>query len=250
MPTSASQEESVTMENDLRPQRPKERLIVALDYPEIGPATELVDRLGDGVLWYKVGMELYYAAGPRVLTMLRERGKRIFLDLKLHDIPNTMAQALRSLAVHGVGLTTVHIAAGEAALSAVAQEARALREAGQPAPLVLGVTRLTSLPAPNPNDPWADVVDLAGLAVRAGIDGWIAPVNAAGPLRAAHGPAPILTCPGIRLPEGEVQDQVEIGTPESAVAAGADWIVVGRPITRAKDPLAATGEILRRLGEG
>ena len=92
--------------------------------------------------------------------------------------------------------------------------------------------------------------ELYGRAVRAGIDGWIAPVNAAGPLRAAHGPTPILTCPGIRLPEGETQDQVEIGTPEAAVAAGADWIVVGRPITRAKEPLSAAREILRRLGEG
>lgn len=238
------------MENDLRPRQPKERLIVALDYPEIGPATELVDRLGDDVLWYKVGMELYYAAGPRVLAMLRERGKRIFLDLKLHDIPNTMAQALRSLAVHGVGLTTVHIAAGEAALAAVAEQARSIRAAGEPAPLVLGVTRLTSLPAPDPSDPWADVVELAGQAVRAGIDGWIAPVHAAGPLRAAHGPGPILTCPGIRLPEGEAQDQVEIGTPEAAIAAGADWIVVGRPITRASEPTAAAREFLRRLGQG
>lgn len=249
MPTiqeSEQREELVTVN---RPQEPRERLIVALDFQSLAPAVELIDRLGESVLWYKVGMELFYADGPRVLSALHERKKRIFLDLKLHDIPNTMAQAFRSLAIHGVGLTTVHITAGEAALSAVAQEARVLRAAGNPAPLVLGVTRLTSLATPDPRNPWEDVVRLAGVAVQSGIDGWIAPVAAAKLLRESHGPGPILTCPGIRLPEGATQDQVEIGTPEAAIAAGADWIVVGRPITRAEQPAEATREFLRRLGE-
>ncbi|MEZ4653219.1 MAG: orotidine-5'-phosphate decarboxylase [Candidatus Eisenbacteria bacterium] len=231
----------------LRPKEARERLIVALDVPAMEPALSLVDQLGPEVLWYKVGMELFYAEGPRVLGALTSRGKRIFLDLKLHDIPNTMAGALRSLAAHGVGLTTVHVPAGGAALQAVADAARSVERPGHPAPLVLGVTRLTSLSAPDPERPWADVVRLAGLAVESGLDGWVAPVPAAPELRAAHGGMPALVCPGVRLPEGERGDQVAIGTPEAAVGAGADWIVVGRPITRAEQPSAAAREFLRRL---
>jgi orotidine-5'-phosphate decarboxylase len=160
-----------------------------------------------------------------------------------------MAGALRSLAAHGVGLTTVHVSAGGAALAAVAEEARALASSGRPVPLLLGVTRLTSLAAPDPSRPWDDVVRLGGDAVRAGIDGWIAPVAAAGALRPAHGPGPVLVCPGIRLPEGARGDQVEVGTPEAAVSEGADWIVVGRPIVRAEDPAAAVRSFIQRLGE-
>jgi len=230
-----------------RPQTNLERLIVALDVPEGRKALDLVDRLGNEVLWYKVGMELFYVEGPSFLSELRRRGKEIFLDLKLHDIPNTMASALRSLSAHEVGLTTVHIPAGPAALEAVAETAQALREAGTRPPQLLGVTRLTSLPAPDPDLPWSDVVDLAGDAVRAGLDGWIAPVAAGPLLRQAHGERPILVCPGIRLPEGDRGDQVAIGTPEAAISGGADWIVVGRPITRAVDPALAARTIIDRM---
>lgn len=233
-----------------RPATARERLIVALDFETSGEALALVDDLGDEVLWYKVGMELFYAEGPRVLARLHERSRRIFLDLKLHDIPNTMAGAFRSLAGHSVGLTTVHVPAGLPALRAIAEAARVLRESGITPPAVLGVTRLTSLPAPDPLRPWDDIVQLAGDCVEAGLDGWIAPAEASGPLRRAHGNAPILVCPGIRLPDGEVGDQVAVGTPEGAVQGGADWIVVGRPITRAKNPKAAASEFVRRMSGG
>lgn len=231
----------------LRPTTALERLIVALDLPDAASAMELVDRLGQDVLWYKVGMELFYAEGPRVLGSLRDRGRRIFLDLKLHDIPNTMAGAIRSLGAHGIDLTTVHAPAGPSALQAVSAAAAELREAGGRAPMILGVTRLTSLSAPDLARPWADVVTLGGAAVAAGLDGWVAPVEAAGPLRAAHGTVPILVCPGIRLPQGEVGDQISVGTPESAVRAGADWIVVGRPIVQAPDPVKAAREMVERM---
>ena len=233
--------------NPLRPGTALDRLIVALDFPDGKTALEMVDRLGDAVCWYKVGMELFYAEGPSFLGALRERRKRIFLDLKLHDIPNTMASAVRSLAAHGVDLTTVHVPAGQAALEAVSAVTAELRGKGQSAPLLVGVTRLTSLAAPDPERPWDDVVALAGSAVAAGLDGWVAPVDAAGPLRGAHGPNPVLICPGIRLPEGDRGDQVAVGTPEAAVAGGADWIVVGRPITRATDPVQVARAMVERM---
>ena len=228
-----------------RPASAAERLIVALDYPNSAEALALVDRLGPRVSWYKVGMELFYATGPGFIAELTGRGKRVFLDLKLHDIPNTMSQAVRSLARLDVGLTTVHVPAGREALLAVMKALSDLP--ADKAPGVLGVTRLTSLPAPDAAHPWDDVVELAGLAVECGLYGWIAPVPAAGPLRRAHGVEPVLVCPGIRLPEGERGDQVAIGTPDDAVRGGADWIVVGRPITQASVPEVAAEEVIRRL---
>jgi len=230
-----------------RPTQARERLIVALDVPGAAEALALVDRLGPEVLWYKVGMELFYATGRDLVRELGAREKRVFLDLKIHDIPNTMTSALRSLRGLPVGLTTLHIPAGAEALRACAAEARHLAESEGHRLGLLGVTRLTSLAPPDPDHPWDDVLMLAGLAQEAGLFGWIAPAAAAPLLRAAHGPGSALVCPGIRLPEHERQDQVEVGTPEQAVGGGADWIVVGRPITRAADPAAAAREFRRRL---
>lgn len=231
-----------------RPAEARERLIIALDFPQAAPAFSLVDRLGDGVLWYKVGMELFYAEGRDLLRGLEERGKRIFLDLKLHDIPNTMAQAVKSLSRLPVDLTTLHIPAGKEAVRACALAATEASGRARGPLGLLGVTRLTSLPPPDPRNPWEDVLVRAGEGVEGGIFGWIAPVEAASALRARFGIAPALVCPGIRLPEQSRGDQVAVGTPEAAVRGGADWIVVGRPVTRAEDPAAAALEILRRLG--
>jgi orotidine-5'-phosphate decarboxylase len=230
-----------------RPSAPGERIIVALDFPGPPQALALVDRLGPAVSWYKVGMELFYAAGRSLIEELGSRGKRIFLDLKLHDIPNTMASALRTLGTLPVDLTTLHVAAGPEALRACAAEARRIREEGGPAIGLLGVTRLTSLPPPDPERPWDDVVARARDAVEAGLYGWIAPAASAPLLRAAYGPVPAIVCPGIRLPEQAAQDQVAVGTPRQAVRGGAEWIVVGRPITRAADPRAAVEAILGDL---
>lgn len=228
-----------------RPTSPRDRLIVALDFQDGAPALSLVDLLGDRVRWYKVGMELYYAVGNSLIGELRSRGKRVFLDLKLHDIPNTMSHALRSLAKQRVALTTVHIPAGEEALRAVASAAASL--SGEERPRILGVTRLTSLPAPDPAKPWDDVVRLGRLGIDCGIDGWIAPAAGAKHLRAACGAAPLLVCPGIRLPEDDRADQVQVGLPKDAVRDGADWIVVGRPISQAVDPRVTVEAIIHRL---
>lgn len=228
-----------------RPTSPRDRLIVALDFQDAPSAFALVDLLGDRVHWYKVGMELYYASGNSLISELRARDKQVFLDLKLHDIPSTMSHALRSLAKQCVALTTVHIPAGEEALRAVAAAAASLRE--EERPRILGVTRLTSLPAPDPAKPWDDVVRLGRLGINCGIDGWIAPAGGAKHLRAACGDAPLLVCPGIRLPENDRADQVQVGLPEDAVRDGADWVVVGRPITQASDPRAAVAAIVSRF---
>ncbi len=231
-----------------RPQSAGDRLIVALDFPDAAAALAMVDRLGEDVRWFKVGMELFYAEGRGLLDALHGRGKRIFLDLKLHDIPNTMVMACRSLSRLPVDLCTLHIPAGPEALRACAAEARRIADAEGPVIGLLGVTRLTSLSPPDPTEPWRDVVELAGRAAQAGVFGWIAPAAAAPLLRAAHGSGPALVCPGIRLPEQGRQDQVMVGTPEEAVRGGADWIVVGRPITRAEEPARAAREFVRRLG--
>ncbi len=230
-----------------RPLGPAERLIVALDFPVAGEAIALVDMLGGSVSWYKVGMELFYAEGRPLLTELERRGKRVFLDLKLHDIPNTMASALRSLSRMPVHLTTLHIPAGPEALRSCVAEIGRMAEAGLSAPGLLGVTRLTSLPPADPDKPWDDVIESAKSAVQAGLFGLIAPAPAAPLLRSALGAGPALVCPGIRLPDQARQDQVAVGSPEEAVRDGADWIVVGRPVTRADDPQAAVREIIRRL---
>lgn len=230
-----------------RPREARDRLIVALDVPAAAAALELVDRLGETVRWYKVGMELFYAEGPSLVRRLRERGCEIFLDLKLHDIPNTMGGALRSLAGLGVGLTTVHIPAGAAALREVSKVRDLLLQEGTSAPRLLGVTRLTSLPPPDPTDPMRDILFWAELALDCRLDGWIAPVGAARGLRERFGSEPMLVCPGIRLPDGVRGDQISIGTPEEARSSGADWIVVGRPITQAEDPAEAARAFVQRL---
>jgi orotidine-5'-phosphate decarboxylase len=232
----------------VRPRTPAGRIIVALDLPDARSTLALVDLLGREIEWYKVGMELFYAEGPGLLQELAARGKRIFLDLKLHDIPNTMAAALRSLSRMPVELTTVHIASGGEALRACVDEVGRLRQSADRVPGLLGVTRLTSLPPPDPDHPWADVISRAGEAVAAGLFGWIAPAPAAPLLRLAWGGEPFLVCPGIRLPEQGRQDQVAVGSPEEAVRGGADMLVIGRPITRAENPRAAVEEVVRRLG--
>jgi orotidine-5'-phosphate decarboxylase len=231
----------------VRPCTARERIIVALDLPDRADALALVDLLQDEVLMYKVGMELFYAEGPQLLRDLAQLGKRIFLDLKLHDIPNTMVAALRSLARLPVDLTTLHIAAGSAAMAACAEEAQRLHlEEGRSLGL-LGVTRLTSLPPPDPEHPWADVTTLAGQAAAAGLYGWIAPAPAGPALRQAWGSGPVLVCPGIRLPEQGKQDQVVVGTPQEAIRGGADFLVVGRPVTRAPDPIRVLAEMRQGL---
>ena len=222
-------------------------IVIALDVPEAASIGPIVDALPERILWYKVGLEVFAAEGPCALAPLRERGKSIFLDLKLHDIPRTVARAVRSAARHGAGLITVHAFGGLEMLQAAAQAAR---ECGPGAPRILAVTVLTSLDASDlaalgiQRTPSEQVLELARLALEAGADGLVCSVHEAGILRATFGPAPLLVTPGIRLPQDSAGDQKRVGTPAEAIRSGATHLVVGRPVLDAPDPAEAARSLL------
>ncbi|MEB3234185.1 MAG: orotidine-5'-phosphate decarboxylase [Cyanobacteriota bacterium] len=239
------------------PGDPADRLIVALDGMDAARALAFAAAL-PSLRWVKVGLELFSAAGPAVVSALRERDKRVFLDLKFHDIPATMAGACRSAASLGAELITVHACAGSEALAAA--QAGALQgaaQAGLPAPTLLAVTVLTSwagerfaseLAITEPVDRY--VPRLAALAAAAGIGGCVCSPLEVAALRAAH-PAPFaLVTPGIRPAGSAVGDQARVMTPARAIAAGASQLVIGRPITAAADPGAAFAACCAALAAG
>jgi orotidine-5'-phosphate decarboxylase len=222
--------------------------IVALDYPSTESALALVARLGSSCRFYKVGSQLFTAAGPAAVEAIRNEGCDVFLDLKLHDIPNTVAGAVRSIRDMDVRLTTVHASGGRTMLEA------AVKAAG-PSCGVLAVTVLTSLDAAGlaeiAGTGEASVADtalrLAALASSAGARGVVCSGEEAKLIRGRFGPTLELLVPGIRLPGDEPGDQSRIVTPEAAVAAGADYLVVGRSVTGASDPRVAMQSILERI---
>jgi orotidine-5'-phosphate decarboxylase len=233
---------------------PSDQIIVALD----GMAPEQAMAFAAAVpelRWVKVGLELFVAGGPEVVQQLRDQGKRVFLDLKFHDIPATMAGACRSAARLGAELITVHASAGSVALGAA--QAAALESAaavGLPAPTLLAVTVLTSweqarfaseLAIEEPLS--AYVPRLAQLAAAAGIGGCVCSPLEVAALRAAHQEPFALVTPGIRPAGAALGDQQRVLTPAQAVAAGASQLVVGRPITAAPDPVAAFAACCREL---
>ena len=231
-----------------------ERLILALDRPDGASALALAAAIPD-LRWVKVGLELFTAAGPAVVGQLRQRGLQVFLDLKFHDIPATMAGACRSAARLGAGLITVHACAGSEALQA-AQEAalEGAAASGLPAPTLLAVTVLTSWYAARfsrelaVEEPLATHVPrLARLAAAAGIGGCVCSPLEVAVLRAAH-PCPFaLVTPGIRPAGAEQGDQRRVMTPAQAIAAGASQLVIGRPISAAADPAAAFADCCAAL---
>jgi orotidine-5'-phosphate decarboxylase len=227
---------------------PADRLIVALDVASEEAAMELVDQLQGTCRWFKVGMELYYAAGNSVVERLRHRGFEVFLDLKLHDIPNTVAAAVRTVTRAGATLLNVHAGGGEVMMRAAAEAASA-----PDSPRLLAVTILTSMDQAQlnsvgvPDTPAAQVMRLAKLAKSAGIDGLVCSAEETATLRDALGPEMLLVTPGIRPEGAEIADQRRIATPAGAIANGASMIVVGRPITRAPDPARAAAEILKQM---
>jgi orotidine-5'-phosphate decarboxylase len=229
---------------------PKDSLIVALDFPSEDAAMELVGRLEGCCRWFKVGMELYYAAGNSVIEGLRKRGYEVFLDLKLHDIPNTVAGAVRSVAGVGASLLTVHAGGGEPMMKAAVQAANL-----PGAPKLLAVTVLTSmdeaeLRAVGVSDGSAtQVLRLARLARDAGIGGLVCSPEEVEAVRQAMGPEMLLVVPGIRPRSAEERpdDQRRIATPAEAIARGASMLVVGRPITQAADPARAALGILAEI---
>ncbi len=219
----------------------KADLIVALDLPSATEAAALVRRIGDAVDFYKVGLELFISDGPDTLAMLDDRGKRVFLDLKLHDIPRTVERAVAAAARFGVELMTLHAAGGQAMIAAAAEAAGA---AGSGTKL-LAVTVLTSLDDADlnsigvPHDSATQVDTLGQLAVTAGADGLVCSPREVGRLRQLLGPRPYLLTPGIRPAGSALGDQKRVATPADALRDGASGLVVGRPIVEARDPRAA-----------
>jgi orotidine-5'-phosphate decarboxylase len=229
---------------------PRQRLAVALDYPDAEAALRFVDSLGNTCQWFKVGMELYYAAGNPFVHLLRNRGFDVFLDLKLHDIPNTVAGAVRSVTQSGASLLTVHASGGAAMMTAAAEAAQA-----PGSPRLLAVTVLTSMDANELTgigitaSPADQVLRLARLAKQSGIDGMVCSAEEVAAVRAVTGPETFLVIPGIRPTGSAIGDQKRIATPAQAIADGASMLVVGRPITRAADPAATAQAILSEIEE-
>ncbi|MBD2093818.1 orotidine-5'-phosphate decarboxylase [Trichocoleus sp. FACHB-591] len=231
-----------------------EKIIVPLDVPTEAEAIALVERLPQVSFW-KVGLELFVSSGPSILTALKEREKRIFLDLKLHDIPNTMAGACRAAAKYGVDLLTVHATAGKTALEAsqAAAEAGAIA-AGLPAPKLIAVTLLTSLSSRMlafelkvPLELPEYALQMALLAKESGLAGAVCSPQEAEQLRQTCGDNFLLVCPGVRPTWAEAGDQKRAMTPAAALQAGASYLVIGRPITAAPDPEAAFARICDEL---
>jgi orotidine-5'-phosphate decarboxylase len=231
----------------------RDRLAVALDLPSEDEALKLVDRLGQTCQWFKVGMELYYAAGNSIVHQLRDRGFDVFLDLKLHDIPNTVAGAVRSATQAGASLLTIHALGGAAMMNAAAEAASA-----PGSPRLLAVTVLTSMDANQlagigiAASPADQVLRLAKLAQASGIDGMVCSPEEVDLLRKETGPDTLLVIPGIRPTGSAIQgvlrdDQKRIATPAQAIAQGASLLVVGRPITRAHNPAEAARSILQEI---
>ncbi|MBU0678415.1 MAG: orotidine-5'-phosphate decarboxylase [Verrucomicrobia bacterium] len=230
----------------------KPELIVALDVPSSDELAPILDQLGDEISFYKLGLELFCAEGLSGLKPIKKRGKKLFLDLKLHDIPRTVERAVRSAAAHGVNLLTVHACGGRAMLEAAAAAAA---EFGEARPKLIAVTTLTSLN----EDDLADIgitrslteqaVALGRLAMDSGIDGVVTSVHEAAALREALGDQALLVTPGIRLAGDAAEDQKRIATPSAAVNAGSNYLVVGRPILRAENPVEAA-KAMRQDMEG
>ena len=231
------------------------RVLVALDFDDAIPALALVDRLDARACGVKVGSELFTAAGPQFVKQIVARGFNVFLDLKFHDIPNTAAGACAAATRMGVWMMNVHAGGGRAMLAA-AREAvdRSARSAGIRAPRLIAVTVLTSLDAAALVDVGqgdsvsAQAMRLAALAGDCGLDGVVCSAAEARSMRSAFGKAFTLVTPGIRPADAGADDQARVATPEAALANGADYLVVGRPITRAADPVAALAQINRALG--
>lgn len=231
-------------------------VIVALDVNSTQRLRELVTEIGDACEFYKVGMELYYSAGQETVTYLKSQGKEVFLDLKLHDIPNTVAQGTASLTRLGVSMISLHAAGGQSMMAAAVQAADAVaKEIGCQRPKLVAITVLTSL---NSSE-WQhlnctlsiaeQVVNLALLAKAAGMDGVVASPHEAAAIRQACGADFLIVTPGIRPANTALNDQSRTATPSEAIANGADYLVIGRPITAAADKQAAINAILEQVRE-
>ena len=222
------------------------QVIIPLDVPTLDDAMGLVDSLGEAADFYKVGLELFTAEGSAAVQALKQRNKRVFLDLKLHDIPSTVARAVARARVLEVDLLTLHAMGGRPMMEAAAQ-------AAENDLTLLGVTVLTSMTSSDMEHSWGrevdsieeEVVRLATLVRDSGVGGVVASVREAAPVKKALGSDLVVVTPGIRFAGGDAHDQARVSTPGAAVAAGADYLVIGRSVTQAPDP----AEALRRVHE-
>ena len=222
------------------------QVIIPLDVPTLDDAMGLVDSLGEAADFYKVGLELFTAEGSAAVQALKQRNKRVFLDLKLHDIPSTVARAVARARVLEVDLLTLHATGGRPMMEAAVQ-------AAENDLTLLGVTVLTSMRSSDMGHSWGrevdsieeEVVRLATLVRDSGVGGVVASVREAAPVKKALGSDLVVVTPGIRFAGGDAHDQARVSTPGAAVAAGADYLVIGRSVTQAPDP----AEALRRVHE-
>ncbi|MGA7925393.1 MAG: orotidine-5'-phosphate decarboxylase [Candidatus Sulfotelmatobacter sp.] len=235
--------------NDLHKSDPRGKLIIALDVCTAAAAQKIVAAVGDSALTYKVGMQLYTAEGPQLVRDLVASGRRVFLDLKYHDIPSTVAAAVQEAAQLGVSMLTVHAAGSSRMLRAAVDAARATN----PALLVLGVTVLTSLDEKDVEQIGFrgtvrdEVLRLSALALANGCQGIVTSAREASAVRAELGDDFAIVTPGVRPAGTGHGDQARVVTPAEAIAAGASYIVVGRPITKAADPAAEARAILGQI---
>lgn len=237
------------------PLKTKERLVVALDVDDLKTAEDLVDKLSAYVEIFKIGNQLFTAEGTRVIQMIKKRGKEVFLDLKFHDIPNTVARAAEAATRLGVYIFNLHTSGGLEMMKAAVEASREVSlTLGVRKPLILGVTVLTSI-----NQEILEkeigmerkleeqVVRLAKLAQSAGLDGVIASSREIGMIREVCGEDFVVLTPGIRPTGKLMHDQKRVMTPGEAIRGGADFIVIGRPVREAADPVEAVKEILKEM---
>jgi orotidine-5'-phosphate decarboxylase len=232
----------------------KERLIVAMDLSTLESVNNAVVKIGDAVSYYKIGMESFYSLGEAALDLMAANNKKVFLDLKLHDIPNTVARSVKTLCRFSPAMTTIHAAGGPSMLrAAVEAAAESSSQLGLPRPKLLGITVLTSI-----NDvEWAavghtqsirdSVLRLAQLCRQTGMDGVVASPQEAAAIRQCCGPDFLIVTPGIRPLYGDKGDQSRTATPADALRDGADYLVVGRPVLAAADPRMAAIEIVKEM---
>lgn len=232
----------------------KERLIVAMDLSTLESVNNAVVKIGDAVSYYKIGMESFYSLGEAALDLMAANRKKVFLDLKLHDIPNTVARSVKALCRFTPAMTTIHAAGGPSMLrAAVEAAAETSSQLGLPRPKLLGITVLTSI---NESE-WAavghtqsirdSVLRLAELCRQTGMDGVVASPQEAAAIRQCCGPEFLIVTPGIRPLYGDKGDQSRTATPVEALRDGADYLVVGRPVLAAADPRMAAIEIVKEM---
>jgi len=233
-----------------------DRLIVALDVHTEDDVKKLVESLGDSVSYYKVGMELFYGVGAGVVSYLKEQNKKVFLDLKLHDIPNTVAGGLTSLMNLGTDMMNIHAGGGFSMMKKAAESVKAAaKEQNITPPKLIAVTVLTSIS----EEEWREmghtasiaeqVIIFAKLAKKAGLDGVVASPKEAASIREAVGEDFLIVTPGVRPAGASIDDQQRIATPAGALKSGATHLVVGRPVRAAKNPKLAAEDIIKEMSE-